>query len=79
MRFLQEELEAQWDRTEKAEEELKNLRKENQELKSSMENLKKGERGEDINQELANQLNEALSAQQALEEERDQVRIDAFS
>jgi hypothetical protein len=82
MRLLQEELEAQWERTEKASEELRVLRKENAELKSAVTALqeKNGE-GEDFeelestNQELANQLNDVLAAQQALEEERDQVRL----
>jgi hypothetical protein len=75
MRFLQEELEAQWERTEKAEEELKNLRKENAELKASVMRIQDGERSEDINAELADRLNEMLSSQQALEEERDQVSV----
>jgi len=81
MRLLQEELEAQWDRTEKASEELRVLRKENAELKAAVTALqeKNGEGEsfqelESTNQELANQLNDVLAAQQALEEERDQVR-----
>jgi hypothetical protein len=82
MRLLQEELEAQWERTEKASEELRVLRKENAELKAAVTTLqeKNGE-GEDFeelestNQELANQLNDVLAAQQALEEERDQVSL----
>jgi septal ring factor EnvC (AmiA/AmiB activator) len=75
MRFLQEELEAQWERTEKAEEELKNLRKENVELKASVMRIQDGQGGEDINAELADRLNEMLSGQQVLEEERDQVSV----
>jgi hypothetical protein len=35
--------------------------------------IQDGERSEDINAELADRLNEMLSGQQALEEERDQV------
>lgn len=73
MRFLQEELEAQWERTEKAEEELTKLRNQNGELKATVTRLQEGERSEDINAELADQLNEMMASQQALEEDRDQV------
>ena len=80
MKLLQEELEAQWERTEKASEEMQALRKENGELKARCAALqeKNGE-GESVveleqmNQELATQLNNILAAQQALEEERDLV------
>lgn len=80
MKLLQEELEAQWERTEKASEELQALRKENSELKTRCAALQDKNTEdesfvelEQMNQELATQLNDILATQQALEEERDQI------
>jgi hypothetical protein len=82
LRILQEELEAQWERTERAEETIKSLEKENTGFKATIRSLEEKFVNDDvnniseleqINQDLANQLNDILASQQALEEERDQV------
>ncbi|CAG8608722.1 16618_t:CDS:2, partial [Acaulospora colombiana] len=82
LKILQEELEAQWERTEKAEETIKSLHQENNTLKGTLRSLQEKLGDDDVNnfleleqahQELVNQLNDILASQQALEEERDQI------
>jgi hypothetical protein len=86
MSLTQKELHAQRERTEIAYEELRVLRKENTELKAAVTALQEEngegagfEELESMNQELVNRLNDVLAAQQAVEEEHDQVRLSSHS
>ncbi|CCA66473.1 hypothetical protein PIIN_00158 [Serendipita indica DSM 11827] len=80
IRMLQEELESQWTRTEKATDKIKQLEKENSELRATVEKLQEKSVGHDFletieytKQELIEQINESRAVQQMLEEDKDQV------
>ncbi|KAG8860613.1 hypothetical protein FRB91_002500 [Serendipita sp. 411] len=71
-RMLQQELESQWDRTEKAMEEIKELKKRNQELETIVQHYQDNSERSGISERSA-QGHQSLSNQQALKEEKERA------